>query len=682
MPECKKKSDCGIDGFIGESFCFYGDVFQVYKQFSCNNAGTLNGTCSNILSIQLKDDCGERETCSKGQCKPVACYKNSECGKNSFKGDMYCNAKEVINDYEIFECRNPGTAESKCVNYTVQKVNKTCSSSCSWGECTIGNVNCFIDSHCGINDFTGNLYCMGKNVTRDYKEFKCNNPGTNESTCTSLITPKVNNVCSNNQICSGGTCLKSNITCFKNSECGSNQFIDGFFCKQNNVTRNYQIFECLNPGTTESRCINYSVSKTNKTCSANNVCYNGECRGECKDNDKDGYDNCEIGLPGDDSKLVDCNDNDISIYPNSIEICDNKDNNCNLNIDENNGNCGNQKVCSLGECKPIACFKNLDCGVDGLATDPFCLNNEVTQLFSQFVCNNPGTISSSCSNITSILVKTKCNEYQKCFNGTCIDQISCSTNSQCGKNQYVGDYFCTDKNVMRNYQISECRNPGTVLSKCINYTVPKLNKSCSDSCSFGQCTIGKVNCFVNSHCGTNHLFGNLFCTNDQNISRNFMIYECKNPGTQNSYCTNYSTPKLNNSCNKFEGCSLGKCVPIVCRNNQECGFDGYIGGLSCRNGDVYQDYITFTCNNNGTILSFCSNVTNPKIDKCTQKQTCLNGMCVDVTCKLDSDCGEDGFIGDPFLINGEWYQKYQSFTCTDPGTIFSRCKSEIENWPV
>jgi hypothetical protein len=48
----------------------------------------------------------------------------------------------------------------------------------------------------------------------------------------------------------------------------------------------------------------------------------------CADFDGDSYDTCDTGMPGDDGKPRDCDDDDETIYPGANESCDGKDNDC------------------------------------------------------------------------------------------------------------------------------------------------------------------------------------------------------------------------------------------------------------------------------------------------------------------------------------------------------------------
>src|SRR5579863_1096342 len=52
----------------------------------------------------------------------------------------------------------------------------------------------------------------------------------------------------------------------------------------------------------------------------------------------------------------------------------------------------------------------------------------------------------------------------------------------------------------------------------------------------------------------------------------------------------------------------GTPVP-VCNTDADCGVNGFTGAPFCQDGNVYQNYITYTCNNPGTLSSSCSDAT-------------------------------------------------------------------------
>jgi hypothetical protein len=58
----------------------------------------------------------------------------------------------------------------------------------------------------------------------------------------------------------------------------------------------------------------------------------------CHDNDEDGYDNCSIGEPSDDGRVLDCDDDEFNVFyenPGAVEtLCDGKDNDCDGVIDD------------------------------------------------------------------------------------------------------------------------------------------------------------------------------------------------------------------------------------------------------------------------------------------------------------------------------------------------------------
>lgn len=90
---------------------------------------------------------------------------------------------------------------------------------------------------------------------------------------------------------------------------------------------------------------------------------------------------------------------------------------------------------------------------------------------------------------------------------------------------------------------------------------------------------------------------------------------------------------------------------IECSQNSDCGVNSWTGSTSCSNNDVFQLFMSFTCNNAGQVNSFCSDITN---------------------LILKQDCGEDycnGF-GNNYCKNGD---VYHSRDCYDKGCSLGAC---------
>lgn len=98
--------------------------------------------------------------------------------------------------------------------------------------------------------------------------------------------------------------------------------------------------------------------------------------------------------------------------------------------------------------------------------------------------------------------------------------ITCSNDGQCGTGSFVGDNFCSGKNVVRNYNSPKCTNPATVESYCSSTTEQRLIQTCSDYCVNGECK--DFVCEKNTDCNDN---------NPQTLD------ECKNPSSVNAVCT-------------------------------------------------------------------------------------------------------------------------------------------------
>ncbi|KKM42167.1 hypothetical protein LCGC14_1563350 [marine sediment metagenome] len=138
---------------------------------------------------------------------------------------------------------------------------------------------------------------------------------------------------------------------------------------------------------------------------------------------------------------------------------------------------------------------------------------------------------------------------------------------------------------------------------------------------------GSVECYSNAECDDSNSYTEDVCDNpgtvqsscsylpiacladtDCDDSNEYTENVCDNPGTDDSYCSYLS---------------------IVCLADTDCGTDGYIENQFCQNDDVWQDYITYTCNNPRISAATCSDSTVPEL-----KEDCTNG-CTDGRCKIE-----------------------------------------------
>lgn len=147
--------------------------------------------------------------------------------------------------------------------------------------------------------------------------------------------------------------------------------------------------------------------------------------------------------------------------------------------------------------------------------------------------------------------------------------ITCSKDSDCGTNGYVGSKYCSGKLVYQKYRTHKCNKPGTMDSSCSNSDSSVKIEDCgSKKCYNGNC----VNCVLDSDCGTNTWIGSPFCQSNDLLQK-FKTYVCNNAGTTSSSCTNSDSSKI----------------------KKDCGNDEYDGNEYCYNNDVYDNFLDRGC---------------------------------------------------------------------------------------
>jgi|GEM_PF-2407592 len=184
-------------------------------------------------------------------------------------------------------------------------------------------------------------------------------------------------------------------------------------------------------------------------------------------------------------------------------------------------------------------------------------------------------------------------------------------------------------------------------------------------------------CNTNSDCGTNGYTGSPFCQGN-NVYQNFITYTCQNPGTSNAQCVSNTTAQLKQTCSANQVCSNGACVnqTIACNTNSDCGTNGYTGSPFCQGNNVYQNFITYTCQNPGTSNAQCVSNTTAQL-KQTCSNGCYNGVCQEyrevsvqtnpATNITTNTASLNGFLNNPNSLSCPSYVWFQYGTNTNFG---------------
>ncbi len=215
-------------------------------------------------------------------CQTVDCSSNSDCGIDGFSGPNFCSQSgDAVGNLIKYLCNKPGTFESFCSSSVETKVVDDCSSFeiCNNGICQDKPTGiCSSNSQCGSNGYISGNYCSANDDSvRDYRTFICNNPGTSQSNCTSIVSSQIVDTCTINEFCNNGICQNIPDTCSSNSQCGTDGYIDSNKCGgDGNVYRDWKINICYNQNTPQSYC-GYNIN-SNLIQNCLYGCENGECK--------------------------------------------------------------------------------------------------------------------------------------------------------------------------------------------------------------------------------------------------------------------------------------------------------------------------------------------------------------------------------------------------------------------
>jgi hypothetical protein len=198
--ECYFDVECGISGFLNNSYCNGNDDWDTYRNYTCNNPLTTNASCSYSDANKSKEICPNG--CSNGECV-IECNGNSSCGTDGWLEDDYCNIDEVWDTYRTYSCTNPGTSNSSCSFSDNNQSKETCADTCESGVCV--TVECYDNNDCTADSWLNLAYCNGNDVRDTYRNYTCSNPGTSSSSCDYTDNEQLKQSCSHS--CESGLCL-------------------------------------------------------------------------------------------------------------------------------------------------------------------------------------------------------------------------------------------------------------------------------------------------------------------------------------------------------------------------------------------------------------------------------------------------------------------------------------------
>ena len=85
--------------------------------------------------------------------------------------------------------------------------------------------------------------------------------------------------------------------------------------------------------------------------------------------------------------------------------------------------------CESGACVSVTCYTDSECGADAWTGADYCSGDDVWNTYRSWICNNPGTSSSSCGSSDNTQLKESCAYI--CENGVCVNCIEVCNLGNC-----------------------------------------------------------------------------------------------------------------------------------------------------------------------------------------------------------------------------------------------------------
>jgi hypothetical protein len=204
------------------------------------------------------------------------------------------------------------------------------------------------------------------------------------------------------------------------------------------------------------------------------------------------------GMPCDTGKaglcgqgLTECQANGVvckQIVPESVEVCDGVDNDCNGRVDDGDHLCKDGEVCLRGVCVPGCGHGEFSCSSGFVCVDALCVDERCVDVVCDEgrVCR-AGQCVGACDGVA-------CPGEQGCRVGRCVDPcagVTCPASRVCQGGVCIEACSCVGcaAGTTCNLQSGRCGSPGCEIQSCDGGAVCRAG-ACVDPCGMASCPGG------------------------------------------------------------------------------------------------------------------------------------------------------------------------------------------------
>ena len=651
---CIEDLDCGITGFIGDTFCLSDNIYQMFKTSECENAGSLNSFCVIEVRDTLTNSCDDGDEYTVDMCvqngqafcehDTVECLADGDCGSDfsdftcigddryEVVTDNFCGEENICGselEQNFVESCAFGCVDGDCLDPECEE-----DLDCPYGEICLENecveVDCVEDSDCGV--VSSEFICLDDDLFEVVTSPLC----TEDNLCSSDVDSVLVQECEFG--CAGGECLPDErlhdiaLSNLKIRDIAGNLIEDGRLIQG----ERYRIYIDVENGGDFSEDVSFNGNILDGVVSMLNfshVAVENLAPGEMKNNkyrtvdfeiDEGIY---ELVVEG----IID-EDDDLSDNVVLMEIVVEFGGECRDDDECDDGDELTLDMCVENICEHdvIACLGEGDCPGDIFSAD-FCNNGDVVRTVTDFSCDAPGTAESFCSSFDFNEIVEQCDF--GCENGECLIP-ECVEDSDCGVQS--SEFTCVGDDLFEVTTTQDCGIDNT----CSSIVNEVLIQHCDYGCANRECIDPVIECYNDGDCDD---------------SERLTLDSCVAPGTPESFCVNDPIDcTLDSDCAENEICSNNHCVPVDCTLDSQCGVVDVV--LSCDGDDVVETTTTPVCEVDNT----CSEDVDDRLietcefgcsqgtclppecvedSDCPERNICDNNECVPVDCTLDSQCG-------------------------------------------